>query len=369
MLTSLRRLALHAAALVLFVLPADAQIRSGADFSGSTAVASRSTVHPRETVDFDVTVANRGTAEPNWIEIENGIPTGALLVSYPSDWRRDPDKRSIRWSGRIAPGEKKQYRVTLIAQPETEGSRLSNDVAIRYEGNEYHVWTNVDVDTMLAPPLIRLGRFGITRAGAVVLGFLATLAIAATAAAIVVRLSATGGVRLPGARMPGLVSATILVVICLGFLTMFGFIAAEDHRILTEWREAKATVLDADVAIAMLSSATRTSSGATRSSEVATPHFAVRYATPAGEMVSVSRETPSKTKRGGGFAEAAAALASAAPGATVRVWYDPADPQDVVLARGYGGAYFFALLPIGVLALALTLWVAAFRAARRPARR
>lgn len=366
MRTSTIRRALPVCALMLFAMGSRAQVRSGADFSASRAIASRSTVYPRETVDFNVTIANRGTAAPNWVEVENVVPTSALLVSYPPDWKRDPEKHSIRWSGSIGPGETKQYTVTVIAAPDTEGNRLSNDVAIRYEGSEYHVWTNVDVDTKLAPPFIRFGGFGITRAGAVVLLFLAVLIVAASAATVVVRISGTGSVRLLGARTPALVSATILIVICLGFLTMFGFIAAEDRRILEEWREARATVLDSSVSIASLAS-TRPPAGARRADAVATPRFALRYSTPAGEIVSVSRETPSKTKRGGGFAEAAAALASAQPGATVRVWYDPANPQDVVLARGYGGAYFFAIIPAGVLLLASMLFAGSLRAARRGA--
>jgi hypothetical protein len=36
-------------------------------------------------------------------------------------------------------------------------------------------------------------------------------------------------------------------------------------------------------------------------------------------------------------------------------WYDRHDPKTVVLVRGPGGAYFFALLPLPVLALGLSM--------------
>jgi len=38
-------------------------------------------------------------------------------------------------------------------------------------------------------------------------------------------------------------------------------------------------------------------------------------------------------------------------GAGVPCWYDPADPLDVVVLRGFGGAYLFALLPLPVFLL------------------
>ena len=37
-----------------------------------------------------------------------------------------------------------------------------------------------------------------------------------------------------------------------------------------------------------------------------------------------------------------------AVGGTTPCWYDPADPLDVVVLNGFGGAYLFALLPIPV---------------------
>ena len=42
-------------------------------------------------------------------------------------------------------------------------------------------------------------------------------------------------------------------------------------------------------------------------------------------------------------------------GAQVPCWYDPADPRDVVVHRGFGGAYSLALLPLPVFWLGLVL--------------
>lgn len=42
-------------------------------------------------------------------------------------------------------------------------------------------------------------------------------------------------------------------------------------------------------------------------------------------------------------------------GATVPCWYDPADPTDVVVLRGFGGAYLFALFPVPVFLFGVAL--------------
>jgi hypothetical protein len=42
-------------------------------------------------------------------------------------------------------------------------------------------------------------------------------------------------------------------------------------------------------------------------------------------------------------------------GSTHLCWYDPQHPRTVVLARGPGGAYIFALLPIPVLLIGLSM--------------
>lgn len=48
-------------------------------------------------------------------------------------------------------------------------------------------------------------------------------------------------------------------------------------------------------------------------------------------------------------------LAIWTPGATITAWYNPKAPRDVVVKRGYGGAYLFALL--GLPAFFLGLWL------------
>jgi hypothetical protein len=42
-------------------------------------------------------------------------------------------------------------------------------------------------------------------------------------------------------------------------------------------------------------------------------------------------------------------------GAQVPCWYDPLNPLDVVMKRGFGGAYVFALLPLLTFAMGVAI--------------
>lgn len=37
------------------------------------------------------------------------------------------------------------------------------------------------------------------------------------------------------------------------------------------------------------------------------------------------------------------------PGKTIPCWYDPANPEIVVVRRGFGAGYIFGLLPVPIL--------------------
>ena len=88
--------------------------------------------------------------------------------------------------------------------------------------------------------------------------------------------------------------------------------------------------------------------------------FAVRYPVDGVETFSTGYTTASafnfNTR-----ASAGSVFDRFAIGTTHPCWYDPQDPRTVVLVRGPGGAYVFALLPIPVLLIGLSGW----RAARR----
>jgi hypothetical protein len=62
-------------------------------------------------------------------------------------------------------------------------------------------------------------------------------------------------------------------------------------------------------------------------------------------MVSTGFDTGSRASIGG-LGGALAEFSHWPIGGTVPCWFDPAHPADVVVIRGFGGAYFFALFPL-----------------------
>ena len=64
-------------------------------------------------------------------------------------------------------------------------------------------------------------------------------------------------------------------------------------------------------------------------------------------MLSTGYDTGSSLRiGGGGGAQLEKEFQEWTVGAQVRCWYDPGNPPDVVIKRGFGGAYFFALMPL-----------------------
>ena len=62
-------------------------------------------------------------------------------------------------------------------------------------------------------------------------------------------------------------------------------------------------------------------------------------------MVSTGFDTGSRASVGG-LGGALAEFSRWPIGSAVPCWFDPAHPEDVVVIRGFGGAYFFALFPL-----------------------
>jgi hypothetical protein len=142
----------------------------------------------------------------------------------------------------------------------------------------------------------------------------------------------------------------VLILLSIGFLLFFADLARRDEAIQSRYTATQCTVLDSMARFTASQSATtrRGSSGTW------TPLFALRYATPTGEMVSVGYASPSRL-RIGSPKSTEAALASLPRGATAPCWYDPDDPRQVLLVRDFGGAYAFALIPLAALILGIRL--------------
>jgi hypothetical protein len=85
-----------------------------------------------------------------------------------------------------------------------------------------------------------------------------------------------------------------------------------------------------------------------RTSEVYRPLLALKYDAGGHETISTGFETGSRLSIGG-IGAAVEETARWPIGSTVPCWYDPANPTDVVVIPGFGGAYLFLLAPLALL--------------------
>jgi hypothetical protein len=86
------------------------------------------------------------------------------------------------------------------------------------------------------------------------------------------------------------------------------------------------------------------------------PLLALRYDAGGTPTISTGYETGSRVMIGRGE-RVVEEYGTWSIGGAIPCWYNPADSGDVVVVRGFGGSYLFALIPIGVLSLG----VAGFR--------
>ena len=146
----------------------------------------------------------------------------------------------------------------------------------------------------------------------------------------------------------GLVS---LVMFPLAFMMVAGGMAWRDVQTLTSWKEAQATILDRREVVK--TSSDNRPGKQRRTSSTHTPEFALKYHAGEREVISTGFAT-GWTIHIGGQVTGKADMDDWVPGKTIPCWYDPADPGNVVVRRGFGVAnLFFGLLPLPILWFAL----------------
>lgn len=294
-------------------------------FETSTITASRTAIHPLETIDYTITVRNSGDSTASYLRVANAIPTSAMFVSASPDFKFIEADRELSWIGRVAPGQSKILTFSLITRPESSGLTLANRAAIHYDGSYRGI--DHELEIAAAPT-----RGGMTNAGWIVVAY---LAVGAGLFIITRRTRVAFG----------------LIYLSAGFLLFFVDLARRDARMQSRFTETRCTIVDS---MARYTESQRAGTTSSRRSGTWTPLFAVRYPTPLGDAVSIGYASASAVQFGSPR-PSAIALAALPRGGTAPCWYDPDDPKQVVLVRGFGAAYGFALIPLMTLLLGVVL--------------
>jgi hypothetical protein len=315
------------------------------DFATSRGEATPAQPVAGDVVRYTIAVTNTGAAG-DYTRIKSTLPN-AWFIAADGDCasaRGASETGELVWhEGPFAANATRRCTVSVLTRREAAGTRASLATEIAVPPSYYHrVETPAELQTELDPRALRVGPVAVTRAGLAVLAFL--VLFAAGIPLVMARARKRGTpVRLS-------VSAWAAVMIAVGFLVYFAMLGYGDWRTYPDYRETRCTVFGSALQIFE----GRTRPARPRPSASYKPVFAVRYPVDGGETFSSGYASPSAIN----FNSAAgteAVFARFAPGTTHPCWYDPQDPKTVLLARGPGGAYLFALLPLPVLAIGLML--------------
>jgi hypothetical protein len=296
---------------------------------------------PSEGAVFSYTIVLRNTGPTAGCAVEIHLPSAALLVGIDGLEQAvvDHDARAIRWEGPIAPGASRVSTLSLVAGTDAGGHTASVRLTARpWQGEVTYLTHSAAVDTVPTPAVFTLGRFGVSAAGVAVLGWLAAGLLFWVVMGVV--------------RPRDAAWAPIVIMLPVGFLLYFAALARDDLRILA-LPETTCTILDRVVDSRTGSSST---SRQAKPSTVYAPRLAMRSAEGEGKRVVQGFGTDSRLS-GASASRAAALLDRYSVGSQVPCAIDPAYPGVGYVERGFGGAYFFALIPMPLLALGVWgLW-------------
>jgi Protein of unknown function (DUF3592) len=343
------------AAVVLFT-GASAQ----PNFSTSRGVVEPASPYAGDVVRHVFTIINTGgSAGPAFIL--TSLRSGFLIgIEGDCAGARVDSSGDLRWhEGAFHQGETRRCTVIMLTRRSAAGTFANVVTDIRtIPSGFFRVEARAELNNPPDPHAVRVGPVMMTRAGMVVTGLLTLLVLGALVIGVRSRVQAEAPFGQGATPRPTgiLISSWAAIMIASGFLVYFASLAYEDWRIYSDYRETRCTVFGSEID----AFESRSRSRDRERSESFKPVFAVRYQVDGVETFSTGYTTPSavnfNSRAGAGSVFERFAIGTSHP-----CWYDPQDPRTVLLVRGPGGAYFFALLPIPVLLIGLS----GLRGARR----
>ena len=307
---------------------------------------SELTADPREPLEGDVVtftarVLNSGDEESGATQVELTFPTEGFFLDVANldGASIDRDARRLHANLTLPPGGEHRFTFRMLVPRDAGGKVLSPMLRVvnHFKGADSYIHASVDVGTRLSSGGVEIAGVRILPAG------LATVAVLALFPLLKLVF-----------RGPGTMGPVVALVFAIGFWTFFAAMAQRDWRSLTAWRETSCRIADVRLDASTSTTTSRTSAGTTRTSTSTSyaPLLALEYSVDGQTRYSSGFDTGSRLRVAG--LGGAVEEASRWPiGNTVPCWYDPAHAEDVVVIPGFGGAYFFALFPLPLLAYAV----------------
>jgi hypothetical protein len=327
-------LALMAMSLLLLVAPAVAFAKP--DFSRSTIATDPAAPKEGDLVTFLVHLRNTGDEPAPFTEVDFELPLEAMFVSLTGldGAKVDAVDKVITATIDLPAGGDRQFAVRMIVPRDAGGNSLSPNLKVRYAhaGVEFRGGEPITIDTRVAETGFVLGGVRFNRASLVLLGVLLLYPV----------------LRLLTASRKDSRGSVVAIVIAVGFLSIFAAMAYDDWRTVSAFRQSSCTVLDSRLRMETSTSALSSPGRGRTTNTTFDPLLALRYDDNGREVIGTGYSTGSRLDIGGG-ASTASEYAKFKIGSQVPCWFDPDDPSRVMVLPGFGGAYFFALLPMLLL--------------------
>ena len=318
------------------------------DFSTSTATFEPVPAMAGDIVRYRVIVANTGADSP-YTRIVSVLPHGYFVGAEGDCTAAGLTADRLLWhEGGFAAGTSQRCDVDILTRPPSAGTFATLATEITTPPSGYlRIEARPELESRPNPNVFPLGPVGVTPAGFVTL---ALLAVGVVGAAVVVKRRGREALRLR-------LGAWVAVVASIGFLLLFVDLARGDLRSYTDYRETSCLVVDSSIR-------SFEGSGKNPSSTYA-PEFAVRYDALGAPTYSVA-SPPATAVSIGAIRSSQQTIERLAVGSPQPCWFDPDDAKTVLLERGPGAAYIFAVLPLIVLALGLWMLAGTRRAPPGP---
>lgn len=307
------------------------------DFAASSAAFEPVTPSAGSVVSYTVTIANTG-GDSSYTRVVTSLPPGYLIRANGDCATVALDGGRLVWhEGSVPAGARKECRLDVLTRPDAAGSiaTLATEITTPPSGY-FRLEAKPTLVSLPVANTLYVGPIGITPAGMVTLALLALAGVGAAFCAYKLDWDRK--------RTRLAVGAWIANVTSVGFLLYFVSLAHNDFRSYTDYRETSCLIVDS--AIRSIQSSNRSDKASTYA-----PEFAVRYDALGAETYSIA-SLPETSLTTGSAVPSQQTVERFANGSVHPCWFDPDDLQRVLLIRGPGGAYFFVLLPLVVLALA-----------------
>ena len=269
------------------------------NFTTSRGEVTPAAPYAGDVVRHVFTVTNTGNPA-TYASVSSSLRTG-FLVSAEGDCAsaRFDDSGNLEWhSGRFESGATRRCTLTVLTRRGAAGTLANVPTEIRVPPSMYfRVEAAAELRNPPDPNAVRVGPVLVTRAGMVVTALLALLIVGIPIVMARARVQVEAPLADSATRPPTgiFVGAWLATVIAIGFLLFFVALAYEDWRAYADYRETRCTVFGSEVQSFENRSRSRDREQSYK------PLFAVRYPVDGVETFSTGYTTGSPWSPGGGY--------------------------------------------------------------------